>query len=137
MSKKSPTIILFDPDDFYATMLSLILDNMGLELSAFAHDLDSSKSLVEKIEKKQVKPDIAIIEGFMGKSESDGEKIAQRLKELVPDLKIIGFSTLETKKWADEQAIKTLKDNNETIILALEKLTGEKFQTSNIKDPSE
>ncbi|KKQ36081.1 MAG: hypothetical protein US52_C0009G0003 [candidate division WS6 bacterium GW2011_GWA2_37_6] len=137
--KKNDTlqIIQFDPDDFYITMVNLVLYNMGTELAGSAFDLETSKTLVDKITRKEIKPEIAIIEAHMGKSEYDGDKIAAKLKELVPEIKIIGFSTYETEKWSDIQAMKTLKDTDKSIIKALEGATGLTFENSNVKDPSD
>lgn len=134
-NSKNLQIIQFDPDDFYITMLDLILYNFDIELAGSAHNLETSKALVDKIQQKKLTPDIAIIEAHMGKSEYDGDKIAAKLRELVPDIKIIGFSTYETKEWADIQAIKTLKDPGESIIKTLEELTGQAFEVSNQDEP--
>lgn len=136
-ANKKPQIIIFDPDDFYHTTVELILDTWGIELTDKAHNLASSKQIIDKILKKKVKPDIAIVEAHMGKSEFDGDKIAAKLRELVPKIKILGFSTYETDKWADKQAIKSLKDNTSTLILALSDLTGLEYEISNVKEPSD
>jgi len=136
MQKKDTEIIIFDPDDFYITMVDLLLDSMGLKLTGSAYNLETSTNLVNRILKKEVKPDIAIIESHMGKSEFDGDKIATELRKLVPNIKIIGFSTYETP-WADVQALKTLKDMNATIIKAITQLTGVEYSTENTEDPSD
>jgi len=137
MSKKDLQIIQFDPDDFYITAIDLILTQLGLGLKGSAYDLETSKRLIDRITKKELLPNVAIIEAHMGKSEFDGEKIAQKLKELIPKIKIIGLSTYETKDWADIQAIKSLKNQEESIVKALEEITGETFEISNMSDPSE
>ena len=124
-------IIIFDPDDFYITMLDLITDQMGLKLVGSAFNLDSSKILFNKIKTGKIKPDIAIIEAHMGKSEYDGQKIAEKLRDIVKGIKIIGFSTYKTDHWADEEAIKTLKDNQKSIISVLSKLTGKEYALEN------
>lgn len=134
---KDISIIQFDPDDFYITFIDLLLDNWKMKLTGYAYNLETSTELIKRIEGKRIKPDVAIIEAHMGKSEYDGQKIAERLKSLVPDIKIIGFSTYETNQWADIEAIKSLKDNKATIISALSEVTGVEYEISNVKDPSD
>ncbi len=134
---KDISIIQFDPDDFYITFIDLLLDNWNTKLSGYAYNLESSIELIKKIEGKRIKPDVAIIEAHMGKSEFDGQKIAERLRSLVPDIKIIGFSTYETNQWADIEAIKSLKDTKATIISAISEVTGVEYEISNVKDPSD
>ncbi len=128
---KMKDIIIFDPDDFYITMLDLITDQMGLNLVGSAFNLDSSKKLIDKIIRKDIRPDIAIIESHMGKSEYDGQKIADKLRKLIKDIKIIGFSTYKSEHWADREAIKGLKDNAKTIIQVLSNLTGQEYKIDN------
>ncbi len=137
MKKGQFQIIQFDPDDFYITLLDLILDHWGIKHTGSAHNLHTSKELVKQIETGHIKPNIAIIEAHMGKSEFDGQKIAERLRELVPGIQIIGFSTYETKQWADYEAIKTLKNSEASIIKTLSKLTGWEYEISNAPDPSD
>ncbi len=127
-------VIIFDPDDFYITMIDLILDQMDLELVGSAFNLDSSKKLFERIIQRKIKPDIAIIEAHMGKSEYDGQKIAEKLRKILPKIKIIGFSTYQTQHWADEEAMKGLKDNNASILQILSKLTGKEYKFENTTD---
>jgi len=130
-------IIQFDPDDFYITAMNLVLESMGLKVDHYALNQYSTDELLKRIEKGEIKPDIALIEAHMGISEFDGKKIAERLKKAVPKIKIIGFSTYETKEWADKEALKSLKDNNATIIKALTELTGREYAISNVKEPSD
>lgn len=130
-------IIQFDPDDFYITAMNLVLDNMGLKVDSYALGMYSADDLIKRIEKGEIKPDVAIVEAHMGVSEFDGQKIAERLKKAVPKIKIIGYSTYETKEWADKEAIKSLKDNNSTIIKALSEVTGKEYAISNVKEPSD
>lgn len=137
MKDTKQTIIQFDPDDFYITAINLILESMGLKVDHYALNLYSSNELLEKIEKGEIKPDIAIVEAHMGTSEYDGQKIAERLKKAAPKVKIIGFSTYETKQWANKEAMKSLKDNNATIIKALTETTGKEYPISNVKEPSD
>lgn len=139
MAKKNKQfqIIQFDPDDFYITLVDLLLDQWGIQHAGSAHNLHTSKEIVSKIESGELKPDIAIIEAHMGKSEYDGQKIAEKLRELVPGIQIVGFSTYETAQWADFEAIKTLKDSEATIIKILSKITGLEYEITNSPDPSD
>lgn len=135
--KNDFTIVQFDPDDFYITLVDLVIDKWGLKHGGGAHNLHTSEQLVEKIQRKEIIPDIAIVEAHMGKSEYDGQKIAEKLKELVPGIQIIGFSTYETAQWADVEAQKSLRDPEATIIRALSELTNLEYEISNVKDPSD
>jgi FixJ family two-component response regulator len=130
-------IIQFDPDDFYITAMNLVLESMGFKVNNYALNLFSADELLKKVENKEIIPDIALVEAHMGVSEFDGQKIAERLKKAVPKIKIIGFSTYGTKEWADVEALKSLKDNNATIIKALSEATGKEYPISNVKDPSD
>lgn len=131
MTNKEKIIIQFDPDEHYFVVTDLILGSWGMELQGKAKDSHSSLMLVERIEKKELKPDVAIIEAYMGKSEEDGMKIAKRLRELNPEIVIIGFSTFETESWADIEAIKGLKDSTKRITDVLSGVTGNQYSISN------
>lgn len=132
MSNES--IIMFDPDTHYFTVIDLILASWGMELSGVAHNEPKAVEIVKEIEAGKLKPTIAIIEAHMGKSENDGEKIAKKLRELVKDIKIIGFSTYETAEWADEEAIKSLRDQTKTITTSLSKVLKKEYSLSNVTD---
>lgn len=134
---KDPIIIQFDPDDFYITLVDLVLDHWHISHAGSAFNLETATNLVQKIQQKEIKPNIAIVEAHMGKSEYDGQKIAEKLRELVPDIKIVGYSTYETKQWADMEAIKSLKDNSATIIKTLSEITGLEYEITNSDDPSD
>ncbi len=135
MKKDQIEIIQFDPDDYYFTVTDLILSTWELSLAGSAHNLKTSTKIVEKITKGELRPSIAIVEAYMGSSEEDGKKISEKLRELVPDIIIIGFSTFETADWADYEAIKGIKDNTKTLIQILSKVTGLEYVGSNVADP--
>lgn len=135
MKKEEIQIIQFDPDDYYFTVTELVLSSWDLSLAGHAHNLNTSKDLVEKIISGKIKPTVAIVEAYMGNSEEDGKKIATRLREIAPDIKIIGFSTFESAEWADHEAIKGIRDNSKTLIQILSKVTGLDYAISNIPDP--
>jgi hypothetical protein len=127
-------IIMFDPDPHYKTVIDLILSTWDMELAGFAHDLNTSKELVAKIENKELKPIIAIVEAHMGKSEFDGKKIADKLREINPKIKILGYSTYETAEWADFEAIKSLRDTNKTVVDGITKFLKREYSLSNVTD---
>lgn len=129
MSNK--VVVQFDPDDHYFTVTDLILSTWGMKLTDTAHNLGSATRIVSKIEKGKLKPDIAIIESYMTKSEQDGKKIAEKLKKLLPEITIVGFSTFETNEWADHEAIKGLKDSNKIITDILSDIIGKEYKLSN------
>jgi hypothetical protein len=130
-----PVIIQFDDDDNYHAVLDLICFNMNLNVTAFANSVESGRKLFERIEKGELKPTIAIVNSFLERDLGDGAQIAKKLRELVPDIKIIAFTIVPDETWADVVAMKSSRDQNQTIIKALEKLTGHEFKGSNVDDP--
>lgn len=134
MDKKF-TIIQFDEDENYFTVAELICFNMGLEIAATAKTVAQSKKLFEEIQKGNLKPDIAIVNSFLERDHRDGSFVAKKLRELVPDIKIIGFTIIPDEDWADMLAIKSNKDNEKTLIKALAELTGKEFHFENSHEP--
>ncbi|HEX9804790.1 MAG TPA: hypothetical protein VGA67_03845 [Candidatus Dojkabacteria bacterium] len=132
--KKKLSIIQFDSDDHYFTVIDLILSTWGMELAGKAFSPNSATRLFERIQKGEIKPDIAIVEADMGKSEEDGKKISAKLRDAAPGIKIIGFSVIENSEWSDYEAIKGLKDTNKVITDILSKVTGNEYKISNTED---
>lgn len=130
---KNPTIIQFDTDEHYLTVTDLLLTSWDTKLAGKATDVVSATKLFEEIKTGKLKPDIAIIDAYMGKSEEDGENIAKKLREVLPNIKIISFSTFETK-WGDKNPLKGLKDTNNTLVKSLSELIGEEFKFSNVTE---
>ena len=132
MVKKDFCIIQFDPDDYYITVVDLILSVWGLKLCQYAKGYKSIAKIFENIKSKKLpKIDIAIIESYIGRSEKDGFNIATKLREIFPDIRIIGYSTMSTSEWADYEAIKGLKDSQKKITDILAKLTGNEYLLKN------
>lgn len=122
---------MFDGEENYHTVVDLVCFNMDLEIQEHSKSIASAKKIFEKIEKGTLKPDIAIVAGFLEKDHEDGEKIVKRLKELVPDIKIIAYSILDDADWGDIHALKTTQDMDSSIMHVLEQMTDKTFKTTN------
>ena len=128
-----PIILQFDDDDSYFTVAEIICFNMGLKITATARDIASTRNLIASIEAKKLNPNIAIISDYLGNNYDDGRKLAKKLREIAPELKIIAYVTDPDTDWGDFLAIKSGKDANTTLLRLLEELTGKKFVASNIQ----
>ncbi len=120
--KKQYSIVMFEPEDFYISAADLILFNCGQKISAKATNRAQAQKIVSDIQTKKLKPDLAIIEAMIENTENEGEQVAKRLKELVPDIKIIAYTILEEQPWADYVAIKSQLDPSKTLIKGLNEL---------------
>jgi len=127
----TPVIIQVDEDENYHTVADLICYNMGLSISAKGRSISEAKDIIASIEAKRLIPDIAIISSMLEFNLEDGMKLAKKLRELVPGIKIIAYTSDDEAKWGDILVKKTSKDNDETLIIALEKLTHQEFNFSN------
>jgi hypothetical protein len=134
MSQK-PVIIQFEADDFYSTTLDLVFYNMNLDPPIKITNREELRAVFEKIEKKQIVPDIAIIDSFLEINNEDGQKIAERLRKFSPTTKIVGYAIMETNDWADYSIIKSDRDKSKTIVKILEEVLGVKFNYSEMDDP--
>jgi hypothetical protein len=133
MNKEKPVIIQFESDENYMTVADLICYNMGLEVAAKANSIQAARELIAKIEKKELNPDIAIVSSVIENNFSEGEKLAKKLREIAPELKIIAFTELEDEKFGDKLALKSGASLQDTLIAALHDLTGHDFNGSNVK----
>jgi pentatricopeptide repeat protein len=131
----SKTILQFETDDFYAYTVDLVLYNMGLDGAIRASNKDEARSLFDKIKGKKIRPDVAVVDTYIGNNNGDGEKIAKMLREEVGQIKIVGYSILETASWADFEVIKSGKSQDKTIIKVLEEILGVEYKHSETKDP--
>jgi len=131
-TKENPIIIQFDEDDSYFMVLDLICYNMGIKVNAFASNIEETRKIIKDIETKKLQPQIAVIANYLGNDFFDGEKLSKKLKELVPDIKIIAFVTDKETTWGDYQAIKSGLDQSKSLLSILEGLTGKKFIDSNL-----
>lgn len=131
---QNPCILQFDDDDNYFTVTEIIFFNMGLTMEARGQNITETRKIISDIEAKKMKPDIAIIANYLGNDFEDGRKLAKKLKEIAPAVKIIAYVTDSETDWGDYLAIKSGNDQNNSLIKILEELTGKHFETSNIKD---
>ena len=129
---ENPVIIQFDEDDSYYMVLDMICYNMGQKVTAYASNIDDIRKIIKSIEAKELKPNIAVIADYLGYNFEDGEKLCAKLKELVPDIKVIAFVTDPETTWGDFQAIKSGQDQSKTLVSILKTLTGSEFNSSNI-----
>ena len=129
----NPVIIQFDEDDSYFMVMDLICYNMGLKISAFASNIEETRKIIKKIESKEIVPQIAVLANYLGNDFFDGEKLTKKLKELVPDIKIIAFVTDPETTWGDYLAIKSGQDQSKSLVSVLETITNKKLIASNIK----
>jgi len=132
MESNNPIIIQVDEDENYLTVGEIICFNMGLNIAAKAKSINDAREIIARIQAKRLKPDIAIISSMIEVNLDDGLKLATKLREIVPDIKIIAYTTDEDAKWGDKLAVKTSKDSKETLIQALEDYTHHSFKFSNL-----
>lgn len=124
-------IVHFDNTEHDVDSMNLILFNWGIELAGKAYNKKSAKALLEDIKSKKIIPDIAIIDAFVSKSETEGEKLAEIIRDINKDVKIIGYSTYETEEWADFSVGKGEFKNDNKITDILGELIGEKYNYDN------
>jgi len=128
-----PVIIQIDDDENYLTVGEIICFNMGLTIRVTARNVNEAKAIISQIEQKKLKPDIAIISSFIEVDIDDGMKLAKKLRELVPSIKIIAYTTDKDTTWGDALAEKTTRDSSKSLIAALEKFTNKPFNFNNIQ----
>jgi ribosome-binding protein aMBF1 (putative translation factor) len=129
---KDFVIIQFDEDDSYNMVLEMICFNMGLKVSAYARNIDETRNIIKRIEAKTLTPQIAVIANYLGYDFFDGEKLTKKLKELVPDIKVIAYVTDLETTWGDYLAIKSGQEQSKSLVSIIEQLTGKKFIASNL-----
>lgn len=124
-NKKKLTIIQFDSELYYCSVVDMILFNAGAELTKRAVNMRQAEELIQKIEKGEIKPDIAIIDSIIQNNHDEGAQIASRIKKHSPDTKIIAYDiTEDDHPWADYVAIKSSLNPNKTIAQGLGELMG-------------
>lgn len=135
MTKENPVIIQFETDDYYQHILDLVLYNMGLDSAVKVKSIDENKAMFKRIESKNIVPDVVVIDTYMKNDNEDGRKIADRIRQISPNTKIVGYSIMQTNEWADFEIIKTNRDVEKTIIKVLEQVLEREFNYSDQEDP--
>lgn len=134
--KKDILFVQFETDSFYQIVLDLVLLYFGVKPAIKISNIEELKKYVSEVQEgKQAKPDFAVIDTFIGIDNEDGQKIAEKLKEVCPNTKIIGYSIMETSNWADFEVLKSNKDQTKTLVKTLENALQEKFAYSDKDDP--
>lgn len=126
-------IVQFDGEENYHTVVDLILFMMGIDIVERASSINSAKKVFEKIEAGKIKPNVAIVSAFLQKDHKDGEQVAKKLRELIPDIKIIAYTVLDDVEWGDYLAIKTTQDQEKGLIKILEEISGKEYRFDNSK----
>jgi len=131
---KNPVIIQLDDEENYHVIVDLICYNMDLSIAARAHNIAEAKEIIAQVAAKKLVPDVAIVTSMLEIDIDDGKLFVERLKEIVPNVKIIAYTNDDEAKWGDKLAMKTSRDTTTTIINALEEYTGHKFKFSNVQE---
>lgn len=118
------TIVQFDSDKYYIQVANLILMQAGLEVSSAALGRGRAVDLLRDIGSQKIKPDVAIVDTLLESNHEEGIKVAEKLRELAPQTKIIAYTTLKDEEvaWADSIAIKGQTDPERTLIEAFKKV---------------
>jgi hypothetical protein len=133
--KKNLTFVQFETDSFYQIVLDLVLLYFGMKPAIKITNRDELREYVGKLQSNPNKPDFAVIDTFIGINNEDGQKIAQKLRELCPGIKIVGYSIMESASWADFEIIKSNKDQSKSLVKILENALNEKFEYAKSEDP--
>jgi hypothetical protein len=126
-------LVQFDFDENYATVVDLICFNLGVDSGKYFRTLKDANAYLMIISRSKEFPDIAIISSYLGRSSSDGEELAKRLREVSPKTKIIAYTADDEAKWGDFLAIKSSDGQENSLIAILAKLTGKDFNFDNSK----
>lgn len=132
---KSPVILQFEGEDNYHTVVDLVMFNMDLEISHRASSVKAAKKLFEKIKSNKIKPEFALVSGYLERNQKDGVQVAKKLREICPSIKIVAYSVNPDADWGDDLAIKSHTEGENTLIKALERVTGHEFRGDNSEDP--
>jgi acetolactate synthase small subunit len=138
MNKQTETtIVQFDGEKYYVQVANLILLPANLSVKATAIGRNSAVDMLKQISAGKIKPDIAIVDTLIESNHTEGEKIAQKLRALVPEIKIIAYTLLadEEVPWADVVAVKSQKDPKRTLIEAF-KTVGVDLEKGQVIDRS-
>jgi len=115
---------MFDNDRYYSQVVNMILMPAGLTVAAAALGRERAVDLIKAISAGKFVPDIAIIDSLIESNHEEGEKVAAKVKQFAPEVKIIAYTTLKDEPiaWADVIAIKGSKTTETSLIEAFKKL---------------
>ncbi len=131
--KKDQVLVQFDFDENYATVVDLICFNLGIDSGKyFRNNADAEKYLMIMSREKNY-PDIALISSYLGKGSQDGRNLAEKLRQISPNTKIIAYTADDEADWGDYLAIKSSDGQEHSLIAILSKLTGKEFNFDNSK----
>lgn len=118
------TIVMFDSDKYYAQVVNMILMPAELSIAAVALGRERAVDLIRAINTGKFVPDIALIDTLIESNHEEGEKVAAKVKEFAPNVKLIAYTTLKDEPiaWADAIAIKGSKSPEFSVIEAFKKL---------------
>ncbi len=128
--EKGYSIVHVDTDDFYLSVVDLILYNMGLDSTKKISNKNETRRFVKDLQAGKTHVDIIISDTYIGIDNEDGRKIAEKIREINSNIVVIGYSIMETGKWADHEAIKSLLDRDRSLIQILERVLERKFNYS-------
>ncbi|MBP9758360.1 hypothetical protein KBD45_01585 [Candidatus Dojkabacteria bacterium] len=133
--KKDLVFVQFETDEFYQIVLDLVLLYFGIKPALKISNREALKQYINDLQKSQRKPDFVVLDTFIGINNEDGKQIAEKLRQVSPSTKIIGYSIMETNEWADFEVIKSSRDQSKTLVRMLETALNEKFNYSDRVDP--
>lgn len=103
MSPEKTKIFLAEDDEISRKGFVMTLKAQGHEVVIEVSSLDEALISVEKAKEKGV--NLALIDGSLPYDPSDGLRVAQALREKIPDIKIISISC-DVVDWGDENLCK-------------------------------
>jgi response regulator RpfG family c-di-GMP phosphodiesterase len=136
--KKEAIIVHFDEEEYYSAVVDLMLFSAGLKLTAAAHTRKDAEKLLKDIAEGKIKPEIAIIDTILQHNHGEGATVAQEIKRVSPNTKLIAYTILDEDEipWADYIAIKSQLDPERTLLKGLESLLKVQIGTSSTPDLS-
>lgn len=96
------TVFLAEDNPLAREGLRGLLHDMGHEVIIEAGDMESALAGVEQA--KQLRPDVAVLDGNLTPGDSscsDGTRVAAALHEAVPNIKVIGITSVDGANYGD------------------------------------
>lgn len=138
MAKRQFKVVQFDSEQYYLEVVNLMLFGTDIEVIGTAVGKQNAVGLLSKVKSGDLTPDLAIIDTELEMEHTEGEKVAGKLKEFTPNIKIIAYTILKDEEfpWADYIAIKSNRDPARTIAKTLSEITGAEIAENNQVDRS-